>query len=479
MNIEYFVSVSIARWYVVITVLFATVATALGISLVLPKVYTAEATVVLDTSGSDLISGGIAASALMPTQGYVLTQVDIMKSRKVALRVVRDLKIDTDPGARQAFERERKSPDQTIEDFFADQFLETLRVTPSRESRVVTVGFSAGSPEMAAQIANAFARAYVDTALEMKVLPAQRNAQWYEQQVSKLQVDLENARRKLSEYQQQKSIPSSDERWDIESARLAELSSQLSASQGASAEAQARAEQVQMIKSGKASADTMPDVMANPMVQQLQVDIHRAQARLEDLSARLGQNHPDIQRTIAEIASLRQQLSYQIEAVLGSVQKNRSLNERRQAELAAAVATQKSKVLSMRQDRDEIEMLYNEVQVAQKSYDVALQRLDQIRMESVLNQTNVEILTEATPPQFPSSPKILLNTLLAIFVGTALGLGFGLLSEFLDTRVRSRRDLEDLLGIALLGEITNKEAKKHSRRYRLPFIRSLRSAGII
>ena len=82
-----------------------------------------------------------------------------------------------------------------------------------------------------------------------------------------------------------------------------------------------------------------------------------------------------------------------------------------------------------------------DVEAAQKAYEAVSQRLTQTRMESQSNQTNVSVLTAASPPIQPSSPKILLNTLIAIFLGTMLGVCAAVLRELSDRRVRSIDDL--------------------------------------
>lgn len=474
MNIDYFLSVLRARWYIAAIVLFMTVFTTVAISLILPKSYTASATIVLDTRGDDVISGGIATSTMISGGSYVMTQVDIMGSRKVALRVVKDLRIDANPEARTEYESDPASQTMTITDFFADRFLRDLKVNPSRESRVVSIDYSSNSPQMAAQLANAFARAYVNTVLELRVLPAQRNAAWYEQQVAKLRGELERARARLSEYQQQTGIVSSEERLDVENARLAELSSQLVAVQNVTYESKAREEQVRAVRAGKASADTVPDVLHNQLIQQLKMEQIRAESRLKDMATRVGQNHPDYLRAESEVASIKRQAAAQVNQVLDSLDKLYAMNRAREDEIRGALAAQKDKILEIRQKRDEIDLLNHQVENAQRSYDMALQRSTQVQMEGNLSQSNVEVLTEAVPPTSPSSPKILLNTLLAIFVGTALGLGFALLLEFIDTRIRSKRDLEDLLDIPLLGELTNATSITRSKRWRwLPGFRRL------
>jgi capsular polysaccharide biosynthesis protein len=96
-------------------------------------------------------------------------------------------------------------------------------------------------------------------------------------------------------------------------------------------------------------------------------------------------------------------------------------------------------------------VLMKDVESAQRAYDTAAARFQQTNLESQASQTNVSILTRAFPPVDPSSPKIILNTLLSIFLGTLLGIGVALLMELLNRRVRSVQELALAAGVPVLG----------------------------
>jgi len=55
------------------------------------------------------------------------------------------------------------------------------------------------------------------------------------------------------------------------------------------------------------------------------------------------------------------------------------------------------------------------------------------------------------PPIFPSSPKVVLNTVLSIVIGLALAIGAVILLELVDRRVRRVEEISDLLGLPIFG----------------------------
>lgn len=84
------------------------------------------------------------------------------------------------------------------------------------------------------------------------------------------------------------------------------------------------------------------------------------------------------------------------------------------------MAEQKAKVLKLKEQYDEIAMYKREVENAQRAYDVAMQRAGQTRMESEMNQTNISVLNSALPPSKHTKPRLLLNMISSIFLGTML-----------------------------------------------------------
>jgi uncharacterized protein involved in exopolysaccharide biosynthesis len=101
---------------------------------------------------------------------------------------------------------------------------------------------------------------------------------------------------------------------------------------------------------------------------------------------------------------------------------------------------------------------------AQRSYDSALQRYGQTQLEAQSTQTEIAVLNPAVPPLKPASPKLLLNLVLAVFLGGMLAVGMAFLMEMLDRRVRDPRDVTDLLGVPVLGVLGAAPARRSGRK---------------
>jgi succinoglycan biosynthesis transport protein ExoP len=449
MSLQQFLLILRARWLIVLGVFATVVGTALAVSLQLPKAYTASTAVVIDVQSADPIAGLILPGQFMP--GYMATQVDIITSERVAQRVVKMLKLDQVAAIREQW-LEATGGRGTLEQWRAPLLLAKLDVKPSRDSNVINIGFSDPDPQVVSAVANAFAQAYIDTSLELRVEPAKQYAAWFDARTRQLRDKLEKAQQALSADQREKGVVGTDERVDFETARLNEISSQLTQIEALRSDTSSRQRQA------GAGNENVQEVLQNPLISSLKAELARAEASWQDVQSRLGTNHPEYIKAQSEIGSLRERITLETRRVASSLGSANQVNVQREAGLRAALDAQKKKVLQLKEERDGISVLQRDVEGAQQAYNVVSQRLAQTSLESQIQQTNIAVLTPAELPLGPSSPNVRRNTLIAAFVGTLLGVGAALLLELIRRRVRSAADLAETLGVPVLAVIGNAAA---------------------
>jgi len=433
-----------ARWIVALSVLGLTVGLTLAISLLLPKQYKATASVLIDFKPdpiSALAYGGLPSPAMMATQ------VDIIGSDRVAQRVVRNLKLNENPQVRQQWLDETKGQG-SIEAWMGALFQRNMDVEPSRESSVISLSYRSPDPRFAAALANAYVQAYIETALELRVEPARQYASFFDTRAKEARETLEKAQARYSSFQKENGIFASDERLDIETARLTELSSQVTALQAIAAESTSRLQQAQ-----GAQGDRLQEVLGNAIVGQLKADLNRAEARLQELGTRLGEAHPQMVEARASVAEIRARLEAETRKVTSGVGVTNTINRQREQEIQRALEAQRQKVLRMKAVRDEGLVLIRDIENAQRAFDAIQQRFVQTSLESQTTQSNVNLLTEALPPLEPSSPRVMLNTILAFVGGVLLAIGAALGLELRDRRVRNIDDAADALGLPVIGSL--------------------------
>ena len=451
MNFTQFLLILNARKWIILGVLALTVAVTTAVSLWLPKEYTAATTLIVDSKSKDPFTGQLLPSQMFP--GYMATQIDVIKSPNVAAKVVRDLKLVDSPGTREQF-IEATEGEGDINQWLGDLLLQKLDVEPSRESSVINIAFTATDPRFAAAMANAFAKTYIETSLELRLAPLKQTAAWFDQQIVELREKLDQAQQNLNAYQREKGIVESEERLDVETRRMADLAGQMVAAQSASYDASSRTR----------DSASMPEVINNPVVQGLKARVAQGEGSLAELANRVGANHPDFIRLQAEVNSYKARLANELNTATRGIGATAGAARQRFNELSAAFERQKTKVLELKQQREEGTLLARDLENAQRIYDSALQRYGQSRMEAQSTQTDVAVLNPAVPPTKHSKPRVFLNILLSVFLGSLLGVGTGFLVELLDRRVRSGQDIAAGLEIPVLAEVTKKGRRLEALR---------------
>jgi chain length determinant protein EpsF len=444
------------RWRLALGVFAAILLLAILFTLVSTKQYTALASVVIDSKTDPVSPNGFTEQLLT---SYVVTQADVIASQRVAQRAVKMVKLDELPQLQKAW-RSKTHGQGDITVWIADYLLQSKVVVgtgKTKNGNVISIAVKWPDPKLAAAIANAFAQAAIDINIELKIEPAKQFAKWFDLRSQGLRAALQAKQKRLSDFQNATGITSTDEKLDVENARLTELSTQLVEIQGLRQESQSRQRQV------SGNNESLPEVLQSPVVAKLKSDLSDAEAKQSDIAGRLGKNHPDYQAAAAEVASLHSRIQQEATKIASGLGSNTQANIRRENDVRLALAEQKKRVLDLKHQHDEAAVLESDVTTAQRDLDAVTQRFAQSSLESQEQQTNMVQLTTATEPFVPSSPKVLLNLLAGIFLGGLFGIGAALMAERRDPRMRDDTELMQLLGVPILVKIGSVNVKNQRR----------------
>jgi protein tyrosine kinase modulator len=450
-----------ARWLVALLVMVATMGAVVGVTLDLPKQYTATTSLVVDMRSPEPMAALLAA-------GNMATQVAIVESDRVAQRVVKLLKLDESPAIREQWATQARGKGD-VSAWVASLLQRRLTARPLQES-IIEISYTASDPEFAAAVANAFAQAYTDTLVSLKAGPATQYARWFAGQTRALRAELEEAQARLSSYQQETGIVVTDDRMDAETARLNQLNRQLTVIQGQTADAQSR----QRTGSAAAALPATAGMLGGDMLQQLRSQIDQKEVELRDAAVNLGANHPKYRSLEAQLDELKQKLDAETRHITNSFSVAKSVSLGTESELKVAIAAQRKKLLDLKDKRDRLDILKRDVDRAQAAYDAVASHLTQTSLDSRATETNVAVLSAAVAPSVPSWPKPLrVMAALGAVLGVVLGIGVALLLEMIDRRIRSPEDLALMLQLPVLGviESTRKRTMYLPRHRSAPLLR--------
>lgn len=421
------------------------------ITLMAPKQYVATTDIVFDVKSPDPAIG-----QLLPVlPGYIATQLEIINSERVAQRVVKMMRLDESPTVQADWKRETDGQGK-IEAWVGKLLLRKLTVTASRETSIIHVGYTSADPAFAVLVANAFAQAYLDANIELRVDPARQNARWFQVQGKALRDNLEKAQAKLADFQQQNGIVAKDEQYDAETTKLGELTSQLTIAMGETADAQSKQQ---------SGSDALPEITKNSVIMGLRSDIARLEGKLQEAAGNLGKNHPQYQRMESELVALRRQQDVETLRVTRGFASTKSVSKDNEGELRAAIAVQEKKLLEFKFRRNQLSVLQRDVDAAQSAYETVTTRFNQSSLESQMTQANASILSYASQPTTPTFPNVPKGLLVSLGAGLLLGAGAAFLLELLNRRVRCADDLAQALESPVLSVIRRPSPGKPGRLF--------------
>ena len=449
MNLQQFINILLARYQIAILLLLTTVVGVFLYTLTIPNKYIATTSVLLDVKSPDPLMGLTMAMSGMGTPSYMATQNDIITSPRVSQAVVKMLKLDQNDQVREQWRLASGGKGQLIA-WLGDLVSKKLEVKPSRDSNVIEISFNSEDPSYAAVAANAYAQAYIETNLELKVEPARQYAQWFQVKVATLRQELGNAQARLADFQKKTGMVTGGiNTQSLENTKIAELSGQLVQTEGQSAETQSKRKNIH-------TGDTLSEVMQNPVIVNLKSEIISREGKLKESSLNLGENNPQYQAMESEIVSLKQKLADETQHILSSINTANNVNQQKKTELKESIEIHKQRELQDLAQRNEIAVLQRDVESAQKAYDLVVQHYTESNLQSQSNQTNITVLTPAVEPTSRSSPQMFKNLLIAVFAGTLLGVAGAFGVEMLDQRVRSSEALSDAIGVPVLIQFSQK-----------------------
>jgi len=438
MNAQQILQALLRKWWLIILAAVVSGSVATFLTLRMPKVYSTHTSLLLDVKSDPLVATFMPAIA---SPAFMATQAHIIKSDRVAQSVIKRLGLTQSRDAIARWKQNTKAQ-IPLETYYSNMLERGLAVEPAPGTSVLNISFTAADPKFAAVVANAYAQAYIDFSVDLRVEPAKQYQTWFDQRQKELRTELEAAKVRLAAAQKEKGMVYSDERATEEGTRLQALSNQLAAAMAEKTEAGIRAK-----NSGQ---DTSIDISQSSGVQSLKAQIAQIEARFAEAGERLGTNHPEYKQLEIQLATSRRQLDAEMRRVSGTSATADRVTGQKIAELQAQIENQKQKVIALKAGASDIEFLAKDVEMAQRAYDAVAQRRAQLALESQSEQAGARILSRAVEPLYPSKPNVPANIMMGIGLGGGIGIALALVLELLNRKVRSPIDLEQIEGVPLL-----------------------------
>jgi capsular exopolysaccharide synthesis family protein len=437
------------------------IATAVALSLLLPKRYEGVSRLKVDRESSDSF-GVDTLAGIGDAETKLQTEVTVLWTDSMAWEVIKRLRLDRrlDAAPRRFVFGPAvcvSGPNQALESItpecrraLLDEFHLRLHVQSVPRTEVIEIRYRAKNRELAAQVVNTLADIYIERNFQSIYQNVMRASAWLSGQLEDVKRTAELAEQKYIEYQRQTGIISTDATHNVLLERLTALNEQLMVAQAQRIVHEARyriamagdPEALAVVASGNTlQVLHSQEVALRNQYVQLQTKFGDAYPRLAAVKAQLESTEA---ATAQEVGRTREKMKAEYEAALSS-----------ENMLSNAFEQQKRQALNTNDAAIQVGLLKRDVDAGGELYEELVKKVKEAGIVAGLKATNVSVIDPALIPTSAVEPRPVLNLAMGLFVGLLSGTALCFLQENIDTRISTLNDVTEVCSLPALGMVPN------------------------
>ncbi|MFV0296717.1 MAG: GumC family protein [Hyphomicrobiaceae bacterium] len=480
------------RWLAIasLAALGALLAALFAISL--PNRYDAVATVQIDPRKKTILAVDAVLPDIVGDTPTIESQVEIIQSKAIALRVIEALNLRSDPEFYQSpylmrlrrylpflgkpeappipaqvktdslekLQYAQKVTGPTAEeigtdnpeyDAIAAEFADRLRAVRVRNTLIVEIRFAANNPVLAARIANTVAEVYIRDQIEAKIRATTLASELLQKRIKGLRDQVTQAELRVTNYKARHGMLDAG-REPLTERELTQLMEQTLRARASTAEAQARLEQVKReLKYG--DGGNVAEVLQSQTIRLLKEQLTRATRTEAELMTKYGPRHPEIIRVRAELSDIQVQIRKEMLKILGNVKNEYEIAAKRQATLDKSLSDLKARQASLQNSSVELRNLQQDAEASRQVLTSFVNRYRETSQTENLHLPDARIVEKAGIPPAPTGPKRKQIVLIGIFCGIGVGIGLAVLLELFNSGLARPVDANTALGIPHLASL--------------------------
>jgi capsular exopolysaccharide synthesis family protein len=444
-------------------VIAAALIVGMAITLLATPMYSATAKVNVEPYGVYILEGQDVDQGVSPNQiyDYLATQVEVIKSRNLAQLVATDLNL-ADRADVLGKDIEDRRPANISDEEWRDRKLKmaTGFLASSVSSQVpddnwvIPISFRSENPVLAAEMANAYAEVFVSLGTRNSVEDNKYALSYLKEQIDLTRTRLSEAEGSANVYARNSGIIAQPDTGSeggsgnatLTTANLVNINQRVTDARAARIDAEQRWRSIQNLP-----ASQLPEVQSSPVLSGMVSERTSKLAQLAELSQRYNEDFPQIQNLKAQIGILDEQINRASADIKAAVRNEYTVARNRELALEGELGLLTSDTLVEQDQQVQLSALDREAQALRDQLKVLLDRYNQVSSAANVNRGAVTMLDEASVPGAPYAPDMFQNMLLALVFGVALAGALAVLRETLDDRIRSLEDIEERIGMPLLG----------------------------
>ncbi|WP_162306117.1 polysaccharide biosynthesis tyrosine autokinase [Oleisolibacter albus] len=466
---------------VILSVVASFVTLSLLLAFQLKPLYTAEAVLMLDIRKNQVVDVESVLSGLPPDAAVVRSELDVLRSRQLASKVVDRLGLAADPEFNPVLPQAPSiwdwisplawipaswrlalagnppppGPDvqaDLIRAAIIDRVIAGLAADNDGRSYSIRLSFTASTAVKAMRIANGYAESYLTDQLEAKFEATKRANDWLSNRLAELRDQVRAAENAVQQYREANNLIQSRGA-TISAQQLSEINSQLVLARAERSQAEARLRAAQRVASGGDTIDSAVEVLASPLIQRLREQESQVRRREAELSNRYGARHPTMINVRAELQDLRQKIAEEVRRIIQGLANEVEVAKAKESSLRAALDDLQGATGSNARAEVRLRELERESEAGRVLYENFLNRYKETSEQQDLQSADARLISPAVMPLGPSFPK----KSMVLALGTAAGLALGLLAAFmlerLDRGFRGAEQVEGALALPVLAQV--------------------------
>ncbi len=422
-----------------------------------PKEYQSTANIEITQDTADQFrvdtSGGYDSGYIDVTK--LDTEIAILKSSTLAMKTILSLHLDRNKdflplGSNHVFDLSKIGDRHALIGIFEGG----LAAARFGHTNILDLSCTARNPELAAKICNTLIDNYVEHNFSQNYAATEQVSEWLQKQLGDLKNRLEASQEHMLTVQKDIGLVGIDQTQSIVLSRLVDISHDVS-----QAETQRLVAQAKLITLQSAPPDVLASLSGDSVLTSLKERAGNLQAEYANLNARYGAKNPRLLENRAELDEVMRAIKQEQSTVITRAQQEVNAATENQDSLRRRLEQEKNSAYNGNSKAVEYSLARREYEANRALYDGLQQRLQEAGIIAGLHSSNIRPIDAADAPDFPSSPRRSVN----LSMGLLCGLGFGLLLSFtieaLDTNIKSIYDIEERLGLPMLGVVPQVDAK--------------------
>ena len=476
------------RWAVIAPFLIILITTAVAIFPIKP-IYRGTVSIQINNNSPQIMDFKEIFYSNVWDMDYYQTQCKVLESRTLARRVIQTLKLSEDPEFQPkpltpfqqwksnllkpifglftsskknvASEKDpsEKGPSETIKEAgLINQFLGRLKVEPIRNTRLVKIHFDSNYPELSAKVPNTVAAAYIQQNMESRLITTEQVKEWLTKELEDMKAKVERADETLQAFGSKHDIISLDEKENIPMQRFTELNEALT-----KAESERMAKEALYKQTKDKHFETFPSILENKLLMELKQTYIQLEAQYMKLSETFKPEYPEMVRLKNQMQSIQRRMDAEISKIIAGIKNDYEASLHRESLTRQAFEQQKTRVMQMKGQSIQYNILKRESDTNKELYKGLLQRMKEAGIAAGSTASNIQVLDQAETPTGPYKPDKKRALFLAAVVGLFLGIGLAFLFEYLDNTVKSPEEVERLIRLPSFGMVPEVSYERKKR----------------